>query len=293
MTRLFALAVTAATIAIWFLINALSSYYVERAIFKDAAEKAMHWGSYMSERVPELEQLVATGVPSQEQVKVIRQIRSLGDVFRFKLFDSEGRLVIISDENSITHPAGVSTKHDPEPQIVADTHETIIAVHDGTQKEGRPDLYAEAYLPLLGGQGETTGIIEVYVDVSGTQTFYKDSFQKFGLIVSAVCALLFLLPTAGFAVQYRMAHRSMGEVEYLSRYDPLTGLTNRAEFLRRAERLYAEGKLSSLLFIDADKFKSINDTHGHAVGDGVSVATRPHINVADRSKRHRCTVWWR
>lgn len=57
--------------------------------------------------------------------------------------------------------------------------------------------------------------------------------------------------------------------------DPLTGLPNRAAFAvrlqqavdRAAERDVALG----LMFVDADRFKAINDTHGHAVGDRVLV----------------------
>tara|TARA_R110002020_G_scaffold239934_9_gene452529 strand:+ start:1986 stop:3917 length:1932 start_codon:yes stop_codon:yes gene_type:complete len=267
MLRLLAIVIPVATLAIWLLISTLSKFYAEQAIARDAGHKALHWGEYMSERVPELEQLIATGIPSPEQKQIIRQIRTLGDVFRFKLFDANGRLVLVSDENSISNPVGVSAEHDPETMTAVRTRKSVIAVRDGAETNGWPDLYAEAYVPLLDDLGRIAGIIEVYVDVTSTETYFEESFDKFGVIVSFASALLFLLPAVGFAMQRRTAHRSLEEVEYLSRYDPLTGLANRAEFTRRAGALHADGKLSSLLFIDADKFKTINDTHGHAVGD--------------------------
>ena len=62
--------------------------------------------------------------------------------------------------------------------------------------------------------------------------------------------------------------------------DPLTQLPNRRYFIEQLE-LEAEhhremGKSFAILFVDVDRFKSINDTYGHAVGDGalVAVATR-------------------
>src|SRR5690606_20418201 len=58
-----------------------------------------------------------------------------------------------------------------------------------------------------------------------------------------------------------------------ARLDPLTGLVNRAGFmdaLRTAIwRAGTEGLRVSLLFVDLDRFKDINDTLGHAAGDVV------------------------
>ncbi|MFI9653445.1 sensor domain-containing diguanylate cyclase [Guyparkeria sp. GHLCS8-2] len=61
------------------------------------------------------------------------------------------------------------------------------------------------------------------------------------------------------------------KLRFLAHHDPLTGLTNRSLFsdrldlaLRAAHR--HQSKLA-LLFLDVNGFKSINDTHGHAVGD--------------------------
>ncbi|MFQ5893245.1 MAG: GGDEF domain-containing protein [Nitrospinota bacterium] len=53
--------------------------------------------------------------------------------------------------------------------------------------------------------------------------------------------------------------------------DPLTGLANRAVFERRLKedfyKAHRYGIALSLLFIDIDEFKSVNDEHGHRVGD--------------------------
>ena len=51
--------------------------------------------------------------------------------------------------------------------------------------------------------------------------------------------------------------------------DPLTGLLNRRALLDFAEALGSDGGQSRLLLIDIDRFKSVNDSHGHDVGDGV------------------------
>jgi diguanylate cyclase (GGDEF)-like protein len=75
---------------------------------------------------------------------------------------------------------------------------------------------------------------------------------------------------------------------YLSVTDPLTELTNRRHFFEVArfefERTHRYPRTLSVMVIDIDHFKNINDTHGHAVGD---VALR---EVAARIKRSVRTV---
>jgi diguanylate cyclase (GGDEF)-like protein len=55
--------------------------------------------------------------------------------------------------------------------------------------------------------------------------------------------------------------------------DPLTGIANRRAFLEGSEqlarRIEADPRPASVLLIDLDHFKQINDTHGHAFGDHV------------------------
>lgn len=55
--------------------------------------------------------------------------------------------------------------------------------------------------------------------------------------------------------------------------DELTGLVNRREFFTIAhheeERAKREGHVVSVMMVDADYFKKINDTYGHAIGDDV------------------------
>jgi diguanylate cyclase (GGDEF)-like protein/PAS domain S-box-containing protein len=72
--------------------------------------------------------------------------------------------------------------------------------------------------------------------------------------------------------RYAMRQR-LEELQELAMHDPLTGIANR-RFVEicitaRLEELRRYGFDFSVLFIDADNFKLINDTHGHAVGDRI------------------------
>jgi diguanylate cyclase (GGDEF)-like protein len=67
--------------------------------------------------------------------------------------------------------------------------------------------------------------------------------------------------------------RLLAEVQQLATVDPLTNLYNRRHFFRLGEdeidRACRYGHPLSVLMIDIDHFKSINDSHGHSVGDQV------------------------
>ncbi len=67
--------------------------------------------------------------------------------------------------------------------------------------------------------------------------------------------------------------RILDELRYLATIDGLTGLYNRRHFLelcqRELRRVHRYQLETGLLMLDADHFKTINDTHGHDVGDEV------------------------
>jgi diguanylate cyclase (GGDEF)-like protein/PAS domain S-box-containing protein len=65
--------------------------------------------------------------------------------------------------------------------------------------------------------------------------------------------------------------RSEREISFLAYHDPLTGLANRLGFKARLDRVLAKGAETqtrcAVMLIDLDRFKHVNDTLGHDVGD--------------------------
>lgn len=72
--------------------------------------------------------------------------------------------------------------------------------------------------------------------------------------------------------RYAMRQR-LEELQEMAMHDPLTGIANRRfveiSLAARLEELKRYGFIFALLFVDADNFKSVNDTHGHLVGDRI------------------------
>jgi len=76
-------------------------------------------------------------------------------------------------------------------------------------------------------------------------------------------------------------------LEHLALYDALTGLPNRMLFFDRTKQLLAFAKrntyILSLLYMDLDNFKHINDTFGHEVGDLVLTEVSKRMTSSMRS----------
>lgn len=81
--------------------------------------------------------------------------------------------------------------------------------------------------------------------------------------------------------------RLYAQVERLATTDELTGLHNRRHFFELAKREFhrarRQGQPVSAIMLDIDRFKDVNDTHGHTVGDDVlrTVARRLKQNVRE------------
>jgi len=84
-------------------------------------------------------------------------------------------------------------------------------------------------------------------------------------------AVMMMLVQFAFAYNYLCRHESETALELASNTDPMTGVSNRRHFmpllrheLIRAQRL---GNRATLLMLDIDHFKTVNDTYGHPTGD--------------------------
>jgi diguanylate cyclase (GGDEF)-like protein len=84
-------------------------------------------------------------------------------------------------------------------------------------------------------------------------------------------------------IQYLKAHLVAAEQRQrrMAHEDPLTGLPNRRAFDLALDDCVAAGRPFSVLLVDVDRFKAINDTFGHTVGDEVlrAIATSARCSV--------------
>ena len=118
-------------------------------------------------------------------------------------------------------------------------------------------------------------------------SLHKLSAQEASVIRSILAVMVMVVGSS------KALSRTMSELEYYSTHDPLTGLYNRRYFnemldyeVGRSER---HGHEFSILMLDLDDFKDINDTWGHPCGDaaliGVADSLREVVRKGDLATR--------
>ena len=109
--------------------------------------------------------------------------------------------------------------------------------------------------------------VSLYFDAGMTAATYQQSL--YWAILAFFVSLFSLL--MALSIIAACAHDIMQQVNQSAECDPLTGLLNRLGFDRAVGQTLNPSKTvpASLLIIDADHFKSVNDQHGHPAGDDV------------------------
>lgn len=124
-------------------------------------------------------------------------------------------------------------------------------------------IYPYRSIPIWDGNSHLLGMLMIHgYEASWTQTSQ--------LPVDDPSLVKMVTDVAAIAIEQ---HHMTEQLAYQANHDPLTGLPNRLAFEVRLEQAISQahrgGKQLALLFIDLDRFKVINDTLGHGIGDGL------------------------
>ena len=158
-----------------------------------------------------------------------------------------------------------------------------------------PDLNTDPRFPSFAARALEEGLVAVFTfplhngDTRlGALDLYRD--QPGPLNAEAMVAAQTLADVAAAYLLNAQARDDLRESSdhALDRalHDPLTGLPNRSLLLERLDhavlRGRRSGKLAAVLFADLDRFKEVNDLHGHAAGDELLVAVAQRLTLALR-----------
>ena len=105
---------------------------------------------------------------------------------------------------------------------------------------------------------------------------------EIGMLIDATLLALAL------GYQFRVGQEERLRAERLAQLDPLTGLNNRRAFYDKTGALWSQavrhGHATSVMLLDIDRFKQINDVHGHAHGDDVLKAVTQVLKTSIREE---------
>jgi diguanylate cyclase (GGDEF)-like protein len=134
---------------------------------------------------------------------------------------------------------------------------------------------AEAAIAPVPGETRLVGVMLLGDRLGATTAFSGSDLRLFETLAGH----------AGMSLEFdrleqaiRRMRELQGALERQAYRDPLTDLANRALFMRRVhESLTRPRGTSTVLFLDLDDFKRINDHAGHAAGDAVLIAAGERI----------------
>ena len=137
---------------------------------------------------------------------------------------------------------------------------------------------------VAGSIAEISGFVFPYID----NTPHASVGKLIHLSVSFFSIFFMVIFYESSSQRYRT------QLEQLARQDDLTQLPNRSAFYQAIESAIAEYQQSrqpfTLIYIDLDNFKPINDDYGHGVGDKVLKAFAGRLSAAVRSQDFVCRL---
>jgi diguanylate cyclase (GGDEF)-like protein/PAS domain S-box-containing protein len=159
------------------------------------------------------------------------------------------------------------------------------------QLEGKP------LLAVLAGEGWDHGDVAPGIRILADKLRLRESFRD--LVVPVMVAgerrwwSLSAAPRRddrgaligfwGVGTDVTERHRSAEKIDRMARFDALTGLANRAHVIDRLGEALRDGhqmgRRSTLMLIDLDRFKQVNDTLGHPIGDKLLIEVANRISA--------------
>lgn len=244
---------------------------INETITRNAVITASRWSVHLADNVPDLRRLADGAAPSAKQRAFIRNTAEVGDVFRWKLFNIYGILTFDTRyADALAHGLALP-EGDHLYSVTSGANDVEWPVVTSAEGDGRamPAQYAIAQNELIAG-GKRIGFIEVYVNDHGRTELLQETFSRSALAIVALAALAFSVPSIAFLRRTIEHMTAQDALSHAASHDGLTGLLNRTTFRAMIDgriRSSRSGDSFRVVFLDLDKFKDVNDTRGHAVGD--------------------------
>ncbi|GAB3359637.1 MULTISPECIES: EAL domain-containing protein [Giesbergeria] len=275
-------------------------------------EDELHWRHELNQELAQEQNLLAAGVPLLEHeinLTLANGQKMVANVSKVPLRNAQqevvGLLGLYSDitarkqtESELRLYASIFS-YSAEAQLICDPERRILAVNRAfTQLTGYTleDVRGKNPGILSSGQNTPDTYKAMWADLNHSDHWQGEIVdrRKDGSVYPKWLSISVVRDSEGNLTHYvggfmDISERKKAEnhIAYLAHHDTLTGLQNRYSLLNKLEQALATarraGRMLAVMFIDLDRFKTINDTLGHACGDALlqQVADRLRANVRD------------
>jgi diguanylate cyclase (GGDEF)-like protein len=178
------------------------------------------------------------------------------------MLDPDGKVVVANAE-----AARLLSIHSPDDLLGRSVHSLLMRGVVGGMLTRKDCQFIETQLTRALREGRDRKVLVGFSNGQHYEFSAREGSQELGVIT-------FEDVTARVEAEER--------IRFMARYDSLTGLLNRAYFHELVEESMASGDQSrycAIATIDLDDFKSVNDTVGHPVGDGLIYAVAERLAV--------------
>jgi diguanylate cyclase (GGDEF)-like protein len=223
----------------------------------------------------------------------IRDSGLLGhEVARIKIWNTKGQIIYSDDNTLVGHTFDISDELASAlgGRIASEVSELDSAEEASERSYGR---VVEVYVPLrFAPDRPPSGAFELYLPYHPIEIKIDSELRQMNLILASGLAALAVV--LGFVALTTERLRRQSEINaHQATHDALTGLPNRVVFYDRLHQAILAAQRSAepvcTMGLDLDKFKAINDSLGHQVGDAVlaelAARLRQHIRGGDTAAR--------
>ncbi|SUW62780.1 Probable diguanylate cyclase YdaM [Buttiauxella agrestis] len=179
--------------------------------------------------------------------------------------------------NPLTKVAGMENGFQLNAQQIATIRKMLTEKSRGTLRAGT------VFITF----GEMSGTRSILVGTQSLSQGLHEEFGRFSILLVTMWLIFVLFLLGSHSVICRLV-RNMGglqrEMQHHALHDDLTGALNRRGFFAKTSQIMSDNVDYTLVQLDLDHFKNVNDVYGHLVGDNVLVHATQRIQRAIRNQ---------
>jgi diguanylate cyclase (GGDEF)-like protein len=212
------------------------------------------------------------------------RLRELDRLFRARVLDDETLAAsVVTADGRIAYATGhglIGERLQATDELSAALAGTVESEKLDVQLRGERTRVLRTYAPFRLSDG-SRGAVLVDKDYAPIATAARNAAIAVAAVLELVLVALWLCLIPVMRTVTKRIHRQLDTIAHMALHDDLTGLPNRTQLVARLDELIDEEQRAepfSVLFIDLDRFKEVNDTLGHDRGNELLIEVARRID---------------